>query len=135
MTQNPNMSPPLDDKTLLRVLTWLHTAGVGFVLDRLPHEEVALDPQDVVAYLSSPETFLAEAMDVSVDDYRAWQAAGGVIQCHARTKSGRRCRNLIADADHYLTPKQWAALQVRQLTCWSHGGKALTAREMWETAE
>jgi len=132
MTQNPNLSPPLDDRTLLRVLDWLHASGVGFVLDRLPHDEFFLDPHEVVEYLADPEAFVAEAMGVSVEDYRAWQAAEGAIQCHARTRSGRRCRNLIADEDHYLTPKQWAILQARQLTCWSHGGRALTASELLE---
>jgi hypothetical protein len=34
--------------------------------------------------------------------------------------------------DHYLTPKQWVALQARQLTCWSHGGTALTEKEIME---
>jgi hypothetical protein len=62
MTRNPNPSLPVDDRTLLRVLTGLHAAGVGFVLDRLPHDELALDPHEVVAYMANPEAFVAEAM-------------------------------------------------------------------------
>lgn len=77
MTRNPNPSLPVDDRTLLRVLTGLHAAGIGFVLDRLPHDELALDPHEVVAYMANPEAFVAEAMGVSVEDYRGWQAAGG----------------------------------------------------------
>ena len=132
MTEYPSVSLPVDDKTLMQVLGWLGAAGIEFALDQTPYGYFTLDPSEVVEYLANPEAFLAETADVSVEDYQAWQAAEGAIQCHAQTKNGRRCRNLVVDTDEYLSPRQWAALQARKPTCWAHGGRALTAHDVRE---
>ena len=133
MTEYPSVSQPVDDKTLMAVLNWLDAAGIEFVLNQSPNGYYTLDPSEVAEYLANPEAFLAEEAGVSVEDYRGWQAAEGAIQCHAQTKSGRRCRNMVADADAYLSPRQWAASQARKSTCWAHGGRTITANERRET--
>jgi hypothetical protein len=133
MSEIPNT--PVDSVTLLRVLRWLSAAGFEFVLDQSPHGCSSLTPLEVLAYLRNPDAYLARAMDVSVEDYRGWKESEGGIQCHARTKGGRRCRNMVAQAYDYLTPQKWAALQATQPTCWVHGGRAITARERWGSAE
>jgi hypothetical protein len=135
MSENPNTPLPVDEETLLRVLTWLHAAGVGFVLDRMPYDDFSLDPSEVMEYLADSEAFLAEAMGVLMEDYRDWQAVRRAIQCHAKTKSGRRCRNMIAEANDYLTPRAWVALQAQQPTCRMHGGRVATAMERRETED
>jgi hypothetical protein len=117
------------------VLNWLDAAGIEFALDQAPNGYYSLDPSEVAEYLANPEALLAEKAGVSVKDYRGWQAAEGAIQCHAQTKSGRRCRNMIAEAHDCLTPKRWAALQARKPTCWVHGGRTFTANERWGSDE
>jgi hypothetical protein len=130
MTEIQNTSLPVDESTLLRVLIWLHAAGIEFVVDQTPYNEWSLHPSKVMEYLANPEAFLAEAMGVSMEDYRAWQAAEGAIQCYAQTKSGRRCRNMIAESDHYLTPRMWANLQAQQPTCRVHSSKVATTMKL-----
>jgi hypothetical protein len=132
MTEHPSVSLPVDHKTLMQVLNCLDAAGIEFILDQAPNDYYTLYPSEVMEYLVNPEAFLAEAAGVSVEDYQAWQAAEGAIQCHAQTKNGRRCRNLVVDTDEYLSPRQWAALQARKPTCWAHGGRALTAHDVRE---
>jgi hypothetical protein len=132
MTEIQNTSLPVDDRTLLQVLTWLQAAGIEFVVDQMPYDALSLDPSEVMAYLANPEAFLAEAGGVSIEDYRAWQAAEGAIQCHAQTQSGRRCRNMIAESDTYLTPRMWVDLQAQQPTCRVHSSKVATTREKCE---
>jgi hypothetical protein len=129
MTEIQNTSLPVDDRTLLRVLTWLQAAGIEFIVDQVPYDELSLDPSEVMEFLANPEAFLAEAMGVSMEDYRAWQVAEGAIQCYAQTKSGSRCRNMIAESDHYLTPRMWVDLQAQQPTCRVHSGKMATTTE------
>ena len=70
------------------MLTWLHAVGIEFVVDQMPYDELSLDPSEVMEYLANPEVFLADGMGVSMEDYQAWQAAEGAIQCYAQTKSG-----------------------------------------------
>jgi hypothetical protein len=130
MTEIQNTSLPVDGRTLLQVLTWLHAAGIEFVVDQMPYDELSIDPSEVMEYLANPETFLAEARGVSMEEYRAWQAAEGAIQCHAQTKSGSRCRNMIAESDHYLTPQMWAHLQAQQPTCRVHSSKVATTMKL-----
>ena len=130
MTEIQNTSLPVDESTLLRVLIWLHAAGIEFVVDQTPYNEWSLNPSKVMEYLANPEAFLAEAMGVSMEDYRAWQAAEGAIQCYAQTKSGSRCRNMIAESDHYLTPRMWANLQAQQPTCRVHSSKVATTMKL-----
>ena len=130
MTEIHNTSLPVDEKTLLRVLTWRQEAGIEFVIDQMPYDELSLDPSEVIEYLANPKAFLAEAMGVSMEEYRAWQAAEGAIQCSAQTKSGSRCRNMIAESDHYLTPRMWANLQAQQPTCRVHGGQVATTMKL-----
>jgi hypothetical protein len=135
MTEYSSVSLPVDDKTLMQVLNWLDAVGIEFMLDQAPNGYYTLHPSEVAEYVANPEAFLAEAAGVSVEDYRDWQAAEGAIQCHAQTKSGRRCRHMVADAGEYLSPRQWATLQAQQPTCWAHGGRIFTAKERWGSDE
>jgi hypothetical protein len=132
MTKNPNTSLPVDDRTLLQVLSWLQAAGIEFVVDQMPYDALSLEPSEVMEYLANPEAFLAEAMGVSMEDYQAWQAAERAIQCYAQTKSRSRCRHMIAESDHSLTPRMWVDLQAQQPTCRVHSGKVATTMDKCE---
>jgi hypothetical protein len=118
VTEFLNAGLPVDTATLLRVLTWMETAGIRFVIDQSPSGSYWLTPATVLDYLRDPKAFLTTAGDVSVADYQGWKASEGVIQCHARTRGGRgpRCRNLIARDGDYLTPQQWADLNNSKVT-------------------
>ena len=114
MTEIQNTPLPVDERTLLRVLTWLHA---GWHRGKPYHLPLYLPPSSF-------------SMGVSMEDYRAWRAAEGAIQCYAQTKSGSRCRNMIAESDHYLTPRMWANLQAQQPTCRVHSSKVATTMKL-----
>lgn len=90
----------------------LHMAGVRFTVDLECVDgarSVLLEVKDVPLYMREPQRWKARAWGVSLEDYLAWEKAGGFPQCVAKTATGRRCKNGIAG--RLVDPPAFADLQ------------------------
>ncbi len=78
-----------------------------------------LTEDEFVAFQKDPEAFIARHFDVTIDEYLHWRAADGVVQCSAKTQSGKRCQRAVSGPSERL-PKEWLAAQGQY--CTQHGG-------------
>lgn len=72
---------------------------------------VRLSPDQAARYWDDPPAAMAEAHGVTRAQYLTWHSAGYVVQCAARTTSGRQCRNPVQGGHLVASPAQWVALQ------------------------
>lgn len=84
-------------------------------------EQVILETaEEVASFLDDHVGFSAKAMKVSRKDYEDWMEAGGINQCSALTKGGRRCRNPISGT-YQVGVREWLARAGEH--CAVHGGE------------
>lgn len=58
--------------------------------------EVWMDRHKLLAFLRDPLAAAAQLHGVTVPQYQAWLESEGHVQCAARTRRRRRCRNHVA---------------------------------------
>jgi len=77
--------------------------------------------EQALRLLEDKEAVYGELVGLSKPDYIEWQASDGSVYCCARTKAGKRCRNVVSGGT-WLEPTAWKALQDAKGYCTVHGG-------------
>lgn len=77
--------------------------------------------EQALRLLEDKEAVYGELVGLSKPDYTEWQASDGSVYCCARTKAGKRCRNVVSGGT-WLEPAAWKALHEMKGYCAVHGG-------------
>jgi hypothetical protein len=67
-------------------------------------------PEDLVMFADDPEALYAKALGVTKSEYRDWVDDQCMAYCAAKTKAGRRCRNMVLGG-YQVSAKRWVELQ------------------------
>jgi len=104
-------------------IDWLAKHGIGFTVEvKTPAgvHNVELQPEDVLAYIEDPDSVSAKYLGLTGEQYAQYLSDEGMIICAARTKSGRRCKNIV-EGPIGIHPHKWLSRQGEVCTLHSHG--------------
>ena len=100
----------------------LDDAGISFIISTPSQNGVdtcVLPPSKVLKFMTQPEAVYADLHGITLRDYLQWEAEGMSVQCSARTKAGKRCKNVVAGGAS-VNPKIWVDLHGQY--CEVHNG-------------
>src|ERR1035438_7567411 len=97
-------------------LSILSEKGVDFCIS-VPHEcgecgqtTFRATPEDLVIFVDDPAAIYAKAHGVTKSEYRDWVDDECIAHCAAKTRAGRRCRNMVVGG-YQVSAKRWLELQ------------------------
>src|SRR5262245_6698521 len=82
-------------------------------------EEVSIPPGELLTFLADPRCFIAAHYGMTVAEYIDWSGFYFSVRCAARTRAGRRCRNIVTGG-HQCAAADF--LRLRGSYCIVHGG-------------
>ena len=104
-----------------QTLSSLSEKGVDFFI-AVPNEcgqmTFRATPEDLVIFADDPVAIYAKAHEVTKSEYRDWIDDQCTARCAAKTKAGRRCRNMVLGG-YQVSAKRWVELQGEH--CGVHG--------------
>lgn len=105
-----------------RTIDALANAGISFAA-HMPcpggSATIWLPPQDVAIFVKDPQQAAANYFKASKQEYLDWVATDGTPRCGAKTRSGKRCRNIVSGGIQQPF-ERW--LQLDGGFCTIHGG-------------
>lgn len=85
------------------------------------HRSMGISEADAAAYAVGAINLPARLSGMSPDEFADWMHSGGYMCCHALTRAGRRCKNLVRG--HQVTDSaEWKRLLEEKPYCAKHGG-------------
>jgi hypothetical protein len=105
----------------LQTLDLLSDKGVAFLI-AVPNEcgqrDYVATPEEVIEFCNDSVGFYAKIHGVTKSEYGDWLDDLFCVYCAAKTRAGRRCRNIVTGGNQ-VSPKRWVELQGRY--CAVHG--------------
>jgi hypothetical protein len=96
-----------------QTLSSLSEKGVDFFI-AVPNEcgqmTFRATPEDLVIFADDPAAIYAKAHEVTKSEYRDWIDDECMAHCAAKTRAGRRCRNMVLGG-YQVSAKRWVELQ------------------------